>query len=148
MNFVILKQMVILSLLLGDAIGVLTLIPFVDVIAFLFLMFFSAPLLMWFLMSVEILNVTSNRQSVVAGALVGFWVFIGFCIIYLPLVTLLGRGFGLYNRYGISLFLGAGSFWVIVLLILFMAILSAITNAFGGFVTYYAIDFMKSVEKK
>ena len=148
MDLVVVKRMIILSLLVGGAIGLLTLIPFIDVITFLFLMFFAAPLIMWFMMSVEILNITDNRKSVMAGSLVGFFAFIGFCAIYLPLVLLLGRGFGLYNQYGISLFLGAGSFGVILLLIIFMAILSSITNAFGGFLTYYVMDYFKTSEKK
>lgn len=144
----VIRQLILLSMLIGGALGVLTLVPFIDIFAFLFLMFCSAPLIMWVMINVELLDIQNNRSSVVAGSLIGFWSFIGFCIIYLPLVTLLGRVFGLYNRYGISIFLGVGSFWVIVLLILFMAILSAITNAFGGFVTYYLIDYIKPTEKK
>lgn len=148
MNVAVLKQLTILSLLSGGALGVVTLIPFIETISFIGLMFFAATLIIWFMTKVELINIQSNRESVVTGAIIGFLAFLGFCVTYLPLVLILGRGFGLYNRYGISLFLGAGSFGVILMLVVFMAILCAVTNAFSGFITYYAMDFIKSMEKK
>jgi hypothetical protein len=63
--------------------------------------------------------------------------------VYLPVVALLGKVFGLYSLYGISVALQAGSLGIIILLVLFMAVLSATVNAFTAFLTFYVINFIK-----
>ncbi|MCI1273720.1 MAG: hypothetical protein LKG27_04720 [Clostridiaceae bacterium] len=147
MNIIVLRQLAILSLLLGGVLGIITLIPFLGTLSFIILMFCAAAIIMWFMLKVELLDISSNKESIVTGAIIGFISFIGFSIIYLPLVAILGRIFHLYMQYGISLFLGVGSFGVILMLVIFMAILCATTNAFGGFLTYYGMEFLKSIQK-
>src|SRR5574344_350300 len=147
MNRIVLKQIIILSILFGAVLGLLTIIPFIGFFAFLILMFFGSMILMWFMTKVELLYLSEMKESIIIGAIIGFVSFLGFSVIYLPLVAILGRVFKLYMQYGISLFLGVGSFGVILMLIIFMAILCATVNAFGGFIAYYGLEFLKSLVK-
>lgn len=143
MNRILLQQVSILSVLLGAALGFFALIPFVGWIGFLVLMCLMSAIIIIFLLKVELLDMLEVRQSVVLGALIGFVAFIAFCAVYLPAVALLGKVFGLYSLYGISVALRPGSLGIIILLVLFMAVLSATVNAFTAFLTFYLIDFVK-----
>lgn len=147
MNLIIIRQLTILSLLLGAFLGIITLIPFIGTISFIILMFFSAMLIILLMVKLELLQMSDVKGSIVIGAIIGFVSFLGFSVIYLPLVAVLGRVFKLYMHYGVSLFLGAGSFGVILMLVIFMAILCAITNAFSGFATYYFLEFIKQMKQ-
>jgi len=148
MNKLAIKQLSILSAILGGLLGILTLIPFVGQLAFIILMCFAAVLVIWFMLKVELIDLTSNKQSIIAGAISGFISFIAFCIVYLPFVYVLGRVFNLYSFYGVSVFLNVGSFGIIILLVLFMGLLSATINAFTGFLTYYMLEFLKNIDNE
>ncbi|MBP3924303.1 hypothetical protein J6E39_03580 [bacterium] len=148
MNKLSIKQLSTLSAILGVLLGVLTLIPFVGQLAFIILMCFAAVIVIWFMLKVELIEIKTNKQSIVAGAIVGFISFIAFCVMYLPLVYVLSRVFNLYSWYGVSVFLSVGSFGIIILLVLFMALLSAVINAFTGFLTYYGLEFLKNIDNE
>ncbi len=144
MNITTIKPLIILSAISGAILGILTLIPYLGQIAFLITMcFISVPIII-LMQKLELIDIKSNKQSILTGAIIGFMSFLTFCAIYLPTVYILGRTFNLYSLYGVSLFLNVGSFGIITLLVLFMAILSATINAFVGFLTYYGIDFFKN----
>lgn len=147
MNKNTLKQLTVLSAIIGGILGVLTLIPFVGQITFLVLMCLTSVIVIWLMLRVELLDISTNRQSVVIGALIGFVSFLAFSLIYLPAVSILGHAFNLYEMYSVSLFLNIGSFGIILLLVIFMGILSATVNAFTGFLTYYCYEFLKGFDK-
>ena len=92
-------------------------------------------------------SLTTNevKESVVVGALIGAISYIAFSIIYIPIVIILMKFFGLYTNYGVSLILSSASFWILVVLTVFMAVLSATVNAFSAFLTYYINDIIKGM---
>lgn len=145
MNKSILKIIVLLSIFLGVVSGMLTIVPYVGEIIFWVLITVSAPVVILFMTKQNILEVYTVRQSVVIGSLIGFAAFLAFCAVYIPAVILIAKFFNYSSNYGVTMFLANASFWLIVLISIFMAVLSATINAFSGFVTFYLIEFTKSL---
>ncbi len=148
MNKTILKQISLLSIFLGAALGVITIIPFIGEIAFWTLMCLSSAAVILFMIKLEMLEIKSVQESAVLGAIIGFIAFIGFSIFYIPLIIMLAKFFQFYPNYGVSMALSNASTGLIILLVLFMGVLCATINAFSGFLTYYGIDFYKMLNKK
>ena len=148
MNTNILKQISLLSLFLGAALGVITLIPFIGELAFWVLMCAASPIVILFMMRMEMINIQTVKESVVIGSIIGFVSFIGFSIFYMPISVLLIKIFNYSTNYGVSLALSQASFGLIIVMVLFISVLSATVNAFSGFLTYYGIDLYKMLNKK
>ena len=55
--------------------------------------------------------------------------------------------FHIAANYGVGLMLGNASFFILVVISLFMGVLSATINAFTGFLTFYVLDFLNSLNK-
>jgi len=147
MNKTLLKQISILSIILGFALGIITLIPFIGQIAFIILMCLASAIIIIFMLKVELLEVIPIKESVILGSIIGFVSFVAFCVVYLPLVAVLGKIFGLYSLYGISIALQAGSTGIIILMVLFMGVLSATVNAFTAFLTFYLAEILGICKK-
>lgn len=146
MNKDLLKQIMILSLVLGIVLGILTAIPFIGQIAFFILICLVSAVVIVFLSKLGILDVADVKESVVLGSIVGFVSFLAFCVSYIPIMIIFAKGFHLYSNYGVAMMLGNAGLGMIIVLSLFMAILSATINAFTGFVTYYIMEFMKTLK--
>jgi hypothetical protein len=142
MNLVTVKQISLLSAFLGALLGIAALIPFLGKPAFIALICFASVFVLIFLLKFGLIERLSTKDSVIAGALVGFISFIGFCAVYLPAVALLGNAFDLYAFEGITFALRAGTPAVIIMLVLFVSVLAATINAFSGFLTFYVIEFL------
>lgn len=148
MNKNVLKQISLLSLFLGAALGIFTIIPYVGDIAFWVLMCISSTIIIIFMTKLEMLKINSVQESAILGAIIGFVAFIGFSIFYMPLIIALAKFFQIYPNYGVSMALSNASFGLITVLVIFMGVLSATINAFSGFLTYYGIDFFKILNQK
>lgn len=148
MNTNILKQISLLSLFLGGALGIITVIPFIGELAFWILMCASAPIVILFMMKMEMLDIQTVKESVIIGSIIGFISFIGFSIFYMPITVLLIKLFNYSTNYGVSLALSQASFGLIIVMVLFISVLNATVNAFSGFLTYYGIDLYKILNKK
>ena len=85
------------------------------------------------------------RQSTVMGGIIGFMSFLAFCALYVPIVVVLAKVFKYSPNAGVTLLVSNGTFGIILLLAVFMAVLSAVVNAFTGFVTFYLLDFLKTL---
>ena len=146
-NYILLRQIAILSIFFGLLLGVVTLIPYAGAISFVFLLCFVAPLVIWILVKYGCLSLSSIKDSVIAGALAGFISYLGFSIVYVPVSVILMKFFHLAANYGVGLMLGNAIFFIFVLISVFMGVLSATINAFTGFLTFYVLDFMNSLRK-
>ena len=133
-NFILLKQIAILSAFFGAVLGTLTLIPYLGVISFVFLICFISP--------------SSIKDSVITGAISGFVAYMGFSIIYVPISVILMKLFHISANIGVGYMLGNASFFLLLVLSLFMGVLGATVNAFTGFLTFYVLDFINSIEKR
>ena len=96
-------------------------------------------------MKLDLIEFYEIRESVIVGALIGAISYIAFSIIYIPVVIILMRLFGIYTNYGVSLILSSASLWLLIILTVFMAVLSATLNAFFAFLTYYITELIKSM---
>lgn len=147
-NFILLKQIAILSAFFGAVLGAITLIPYLGVISFVFLISLIAPLVIWLLVKYNCLSLSSTKDSVIVGAIAGFVAYLGFSIIYVPISVLLMKVFHLAANVGVGFMLGNATFFLLVVISLFMGVLGATINAFTGFFTFYVLDFINSIEKK
>lgn len=147
-NFILLKQIAILSAFFGAVLGALTLIPYLGVISFVFLICFISPLVIWILVKYNCLSPSSIKDSVITGAISGFIAYMGFSIIYVPISVILMKLFHISANIGVGYMLGNASFFLLLILSLFMGVLGATVNAFTGFLTFYVLDFINSIEKR
>lgn len=147
-NFILLKQIAILSAFFGAVLGALTLIPYLGVISFVFLTCFISPLVIWILVKYNCLSLSSIKDSVITGAISGFVAYMGFSIIYVPISVILMKLFHISANIGVGYMLGNASFFLLLVLSLFMGVLGATVNAFTGFLTFYVLDFINSIEKR
>ncbi len=143
-NYVLLRQISILSVFFGAVLGALTLIPYIGTFSMLFLICFIAPLVIWILIKYECLSLNSIKDSIIVGSLSGFISYMGFSIVYVPISIVLMKYFHIAANYGIGLMLNDASVFILIVLSVFMGVLSATINAFTGFLTFYIIDFIKN----
>ena len=148
MNRAIIKSLIICSLILGLILGILSVIPYLGVISFLALMLFSAPLVMLYLIMDGKLDLTNIQNSIIQGAITGFFANIIFCGVFAILSVLILVGF----NYSVNLILVSmiknSALWLFVLMVLFIGVLTAVTNAFTGFITYYIINVIRDIYEK
>lgn len=150
MNPLLVKQVSILSAILGGILGVLTLIPFVRNFSFLLLILGVSAVIIIYMKKNDLIGIIDVREGAILGAIIGFVSFIAFSIVFIPSVMLVGLILSLfkinYNTYGINIFIQTG-FFVLVLLMLFLGILSALMNAFSGLVTAYVYEILTGIKK-
>lgn len=148
MNPLIIKQTSILSAILGGIIGVLTLIPFVRNFTFLILMLALAAVVIVYMKKNDLIGIIDSREGAILGAIIGFVSFVAFSIVYVPLVAIVGFIFKGYYTFGITMLLKVSGFFVLVVVMLFLAILSALMNAFAGLVTAYVYEALTGIRKE
>ena len=81
------------------------------------------------------------------GAIAGFVSYLGFSVVYVPISVILMKFFHIAANYGVGLMLGNASFFILVVISVFMGVLSATVNAFTGFLTFYVLEFLNSINK-
>ena len=130
------KQMSILSGLLWLILGVLTIIPFICNFSFFALFVMAAPIIMIYMKKMQMMGILDIRQGAMYGAIIGFVSFLGFSISFVPLATIIGFIYKGSYYLGVSLLFRSG-FFVLIMMIFFVALLSALMNSFSGLVTMY-----------
>lgn len=136
MNILLLKQISILSLIAGAALGAITIVPFIGGIAFIFLMMCVGAALIIYLKKMTLVGYLELKDGALYGGIAGFVSFLGFSLVYFPLAAILGLIFKNTQYSLVTFSLGSG-FFVIVLLSVFVAILSAVVNSFSGLAAAY-----------
>lgn len=148
MNPILLKQTAILSSILGGILGVLTLIPFIRNFSFMLLILCISAVIIVYMKRNELLGIIDVREGAILGAIIGFVSFIAFSVVFIPLVALVGLIFKGYYTFGITYMLRISGFFVLVILVIFLGLLSALTNAFAGLVTAYIYEMLSGVKKE
>ena len=146
-NYILLRQITILSIFFGLLLGLVTLIPYAGAISFVFLLCFVAPLVIWILIKYGCISLSSVKDSVIVGAIAGFVSYMGFSIIYVPISVLLMKFFQIAANYGVGLMLQNANLFILIVISLFLGVLGATINAFTGFLTFYVIDLVNSMRK-
>ena len=146
-NWILIKQIAILSAFFGAAAGILTIIPYIGVVSFVFVMCFMAPVVIWLLIKYGCITLDSVQKGIITGAIAGFVAFMAFSVFYVPISWLLMKFFTFSANYGVGLMFRHSNLFLIMVIAVFMSTLSMTINAFSGFVTYCIIDLMKSLKK-
>ena len=150
MNFYLdtIKELSVLSLILGAILGLATLIPYVGIITFLMCTFASGCIIILYMQKMKLLGELDVKDWAINGAISGLISFLGFSLAFIPLAVIIGELTKASYYYGIAIMFKSG-FFMLVFMIIFIAITSAITNSFGAMTTAYAIKVYKSqLEKK
>ena len=140
---ILFKQTAVLSGLLGLVLGVLTVIPFICNLSFFALFILAAPIIMVYMKRMQMMGILDIKQGAMYGAVIGFLSFIGFSISFIPFAGIIGLIYKGSFYLGISLLLRSG-FFVMITLIFFVALLSAIMNSFSGLVTMYVYSQLET----
>lgn len=135
-NKLLIKQMATLSGVLGLILGVLTIIPFICNFSFFALIVLAAPIILFYMKKLDMIGILDVKQGAMYGAIVGFVSFLAFSVSFVPLATVVGLLYKGSFYLGVSLLVRSG-FFVIVMMVFFVAILAALMNAFSGLVTIY-----------
>ena len=149
MNLLLLKQLAILSAFAGAILGFITVIPYVSAISFFVLILCLSVFVLAYLKQNDLIGLISIREGCIFGAVIGFVSFIAFSVVYTPISMLLGWLIPAYTQGFLRFFLSSfGSFVVMLLLIIFMAGISALFNAFAGLATAWVYELITGVKKE
>lgn len=146
-DFILFRQISVLSLFFGALLGLVTLIPFIGTLSMVFLICFVAPLVIWLLIKYGCLSLSSIKESIIVGAIAGFVSYLGFSTVYIPISVILMKFFNIAANYGIGIMLSNAGFFILTVLSIFMGVLSATVNAFTGFLTFYILEFISSSKR-
>ena len=145
MSKVLVFQISIISLILGIILGSLAPIPVIGLGMLLTMILLSAPIVILFLVMAGKLDLTSPKDSIITGGLIGFCANISFSFIYSFIMYIMSQGFHSTTNFFLSAMIVNSPVWLILIFILFLGVLSATTNAFSGFVTYYIINLIRDI---
>ena len=148
MNPIVVKQTAILSAILGAILGVLTLIPFVRNFSFMLLILCISAVIIVYMKKNDLIGIIDAKEGAILGAIIGFISFIAFSIVFVPLVTIVGAIFKGYYTFGITYMFRVSGFFVLVMLVVFLGMLSALMNAFSGLVTAYLYEVLTGMKKE
>lgn len=156
-NILLLKQIAILSALAGGALAVVSIIPYINVFSFTILMVFLSAGVLYYMKKNNKIGIFDLREGSIFGAVVGFVSFIAFSIVFVPLdiiLSLLSKGFHailnfmpVHSSFLLYFFNNFGGFIVLIMLIIFVALLSALMNAFTGMITAYVYEAISGIKK-
>ncbi len=149
MNLLLLKQLSILSAFAGVILGLVTIVPYLSLFSFLILIVCLSAFVIVYLKQNELIGLISIREGCIFGAVIGFVSFIAFSVVYAPISMLLGWLFPSYTQGFLRFFMTSfGSVVVMILLMILMAGISAMFNAFTGLVTVYVYELITGIKKK
>ncbi len=148
MNKIILKNIIILSAILGVILGLLAPVPYLGLVILFVVFLLAAPLVMVFMIMDGKLDLTTTQDSIVQGALSGFVTGFVFSGVYALMMTLLALVFHYTTNYFLTLMITNAPVWLFVVFIAFIAVVFATTNAFSGFLTYYIINLLRDMYEK
>lgn len=148
MNPLLVKQTAILSAILGGILGVITLIPFIRNFSFMLLILCISAVIIIYMKKNDLIGIIDVREGAILGAIIGFVSFIAFSIVFVPLVAIVGLIFKGYYTFGITYMLRVSGFFVLIMLVIFLGILSALMNAFAGLVTAYMYEILSGIKKE
>ena len=150
MNKILIKEMGILSLILGLVCGVLVLVPFIDIFVILILLFLSSVIVYLYMKKKNALGLFEPKEAAMYGAVIGFVSFLGFCATMLPLTFSLSFLFKkswfsfVHQIFSLGMINGIV---FLVMLVLFIAAMSAMFNAFSAMLAILAVQAFEGTNK-
>ncbi|HCB10752.1 MAG TPA: hypothetical protein DEO94_01055 [Cyanobacteria bacterium UBA11991] len=148
MNKVILKNLAVLSLILGLILGSVAPIPYVGGIALTAMLILAAPIVILLLIMAGKADLTSIKDSIIMGSSIGFFTNVTFSLGYCIVTALLFVIFKFTTNYVLSSMIVNSPVWLLIIVILFVSVLGAVTNAFSGLLTYYGLNFVRDMYER
>lgn len=148
MNKLLLKDIIILSLIIGVIFGVIASIPYVGGIGLFLMLLLSAPIVIILVIMSGKADLSSPKDSIITGATVGFFSNITFSFVYAVVVALLYFIGKFTSNYFLTSMIIHSPIWLFIVVVLFIGTLTATTNAFSGFITYYVINLIRDLYEK
>lgn len=148
MDRIIVKNIIILSLVLGAILGLLAPIPYVGTVMLICSLLLASPIVMVYMIMDNKLELTTTKDSIITGALVGFVVNISFSIAYAVVMAIMAKFFGYSSNFFLTAMIVNSPIWLLGVFIVFIGVLCATTNSFSGFATYYIINFIRDMYEK
>lgn len=148
MDKFVVKNIIIFSLILGVILGLLAPIPYVGTFMLIVALILSAPIIMLYLIMDNRLELTTTKDSIITGAIVGFVVNISFSIAYALVMAILAKVINYSSNFILTTMIINSPIWLLGVFIIFIGVLCATTNSFSGFVTYYIINFIRDMYEK
>lgn len=116
---------------LGWCSALLPIIPFICNFSFFALIVLSAPIILVYMKKLDMIGILDIRQGAMYGAIIGFISFVAFSVSFVPLATIIGFIYKGSYYLGVSLLFRTG-FFVLIMMVFFVALLAALMNAFHG----------------
>jgi hypothetical protein len=138
----LLKTALILSAIAGLAAGVLLLIPFLTPLVFLALFTIYGALLIVYLKRNNMVGILTMQDGALLGAISGFASIPSALIVYMPISFIFSLFQGQSSVFGFkSSFTTFGySVFILIMLVFFVALLSAVFNAFSGMMAAFIYE--------
>ena len=150
MNLIILKQLAILSAIAGVGLGLITLIPLINLLSFLIAFIFLSAVLIVYLKQHDLIGIINAQEGAIYGAVIGAVSFASFLIVLAPLAAIIGtfiKGYPL--GFFAYLFNNIGSFFFSTIpLAIFAVLMSALFNGFTGMVTAWVYELITGFKKE
>lgn len=148
MNKIIIKQTAILSVIAGAILGLITLIPFIRGFSFLLLIMALSAVVIVYMKKHDLIGIIDIKEGAILGAIIGFVSFVAFSIVFIPIAAIIGSIFKTYYLGWLTMLLKASGFFVLIMLVFFIGILSALMNAFSGLATAYIYEMLSEIKKE
>ncbi len=148
MDRYVVKNLILFSAILGVLLGFFGVIPFIGVWMLVILIVLAAPLVMVYLIMDSKLDLTTIKDSIITGAIVGFNSSIFFSAAYSMIAAILFKNFHFSSNQILTSIIINSPMWLLICFIIFIGIFNATTNAFSGFATYYVINFIRDMYEK
>ena len=148
MNKDVIKNIIVLSLIFGVITGALSVIPHLGTVILLIVLLLTSPIVITYMIMDNKFDLTDTKDSIITGAISGFSVNLSFSLIYCIIVTLMSKIFGIVDNFFLTSMIVNAPVWLIFVFIIFIGVLFGTTNAFTGFVTYYAINLIRDSYEK
>lgn len=143
MDRFIVKNLILCGFLIGLLFGLLSVVPFISLFLLLAVLFISAPCVMTYLIMAGKYDITDEKNAIISGAVVGFSANITYAGAFCLLTVILSLIFGYNPNFVLTAMIIHSPIWLLILCILFVGVVTATTNAFSGFLTYYIINFIR-----
>ncbi len=148
-NELLLKQVAILSAIAGGALGVLTIFPYINIFSVSILVICLAAGILVYMKRENLIGIFDMKEGAILGGVIGFVSFIAAAVVYTPIDIILGL-IPIFKAHFIMRFFfnSFGSIIVLIMLIFFIALLSALMNAFAGLATSYVYELLTGLIKE
>ena len=148
MDKLVVKNTIILSLILGFALGLLAPVPYLGMVMLFIMLLLAAPMVMVYIIMAGQFDLTSTKNSIITGAITGFSANFSFSFTYAILMVILSKAFHITTNFFLTAMIVNSPIWLLLVFIIFIGVLFATTNAFSGFLTHYIIDFIRDIYEK